>query len=150
MSPAEAHQRFLGSPPNPTHTKLYESGKMGYSNSSLDKELFTAVAILTLAKTTTRGGMLHPTRVVLLMPQTHDDWVVAQLDDLNLKMCNRVKKMSGSKTGRVLFAKRMLGCFNVIFTFNRVLSLPKQPLLWTSFGFQKTDPIPEWMQDNLL
>ena len=149
MTPPELHGTLLGEEPADLHKKLYESGKFGFSDKTLDPERFLAVAMVTLHKTT-RVSMHKPARVVLLVPPLKDKWAIEQLDVISERMFRHMKKMPGTSMARGNAAKMVGGWFKVLFVMSRLLQLPEQPDAWTSFGFSKEDPIPDWMREGLL
>jgi hypothetical protein len=147
MTPSEVHFMLTGEEPDSSHTKFYDSGKMGFSDKGFDKARFLSVAMLTLSKTLRRAT---PSRVVLLISPSHDKWVVQQFDDVSAVAFKVLKKFPGTPSGRADLARLFGSAFKMVFYSSRLLQLPDMPEAWTSFGFSKEDPIPTWMRDGLL
>lgn len=150
MTPSDAHMLLTGKPPDAAHTLLYESGKAGFSDKGLDKDRFLAVAVLTLQKIM-RTGLLKPSRAVLYIAPSHDKWAIEQLDAVSRLTFDAIKNRGGSAKGRNALATAVGNCFKMLFVGgNRLLQVNEVPQAWTSFGFSKEDPIPDWMRDGLL
>jgi hypothetical protein len=149
MTPPELHRTLLDAVPSDFQQAFYASKKLGFSDKIANEEKFIAVAVLTLSKTM-RVHLRKPERVVLFVAPVHDKWVVDQLDKIARKAFNSVKKLGGSTAGRAELAKVIGECFKCLFVGSRLLQLPEMPEAWTSFGFSKDDPIPDWMRDGLL
>ena len=147
MSPSDVHRLLLGTDPEAEHSKLYESRKMGFSDKGFDKSRFLAVAMLTLSKTLRTA---QPSRVVLLIAPTHDKWVVEEFDNISAVAFKSIKKHPGSLQGRAALAQLFGSAFKTVFYCSRLLQLPDQPESWTSYGFAREDPIPDWMRNGLL
>ena len=148
-SPAEVHLMLTGKMPEANHVAFYGSGKAGFSDKSFDSDRFLAVSMLTLQRTM-RSGLNSPSRVVLLVAPSHDKWIVEQLDEVSRATFNHIKKTGGTSKGRAELAKMIGLCFKMLFVGSRLLQLPEQPASWTSFGWTKEDPIPDWMREGLL
>jgi hypothetical protein len=149
MTPGQVHALLMGNEPNEIQQAFYSSGKMGFSDKALDKERFTLVAMLTLQKTM-RTSMMTPSRVVLLTPPSHFKWVQDAFDDISVIAFKMLKKYPGSSKGRADLSKMIGNCFKIVFYNSRLLQLPDVPDAWTSFGFTREDPIPDWMRAGLL
>ena len=150
MTATPTHRLLTGEDPLPIQEKLYESGKFGYSDKALDEDRFLGVAVMTLHKTTRDGRHKPPSRVVLLVPPAQDKWVLEQLDRISAKTFKHLKHLPGTKPSRDRVSIMIGEWFKVLFVMSRLLQLPEQPEAWTSFGFSKEDPIPDWMRDGLL
>lgn len=140
---------LMGTAPTAAQDAFYNSGKMGFSDKALDKDRFLPVAMLTLQKTM-RKSLMTPTRVVLLTPPSHFKWVQDAFDDISVVAFKTLKKFPGSSDGRAKLSRAVGNCFKIVFYNSRLLQLPEVPDAWTSFGFSKEDPIPDWMRDGLL
>ncbi len=149
MLPRHIQVNLLLDEPKPIHDQLYDSGKMGYSCKEFDEDRCLAVLMLTLAKIS-REGLDKPSKVTLLVPKTHDKWLIEQLDNVNKRMCDRLRTFPGTKQKRRELTTNVLGCFNNIWMFSRVLQMVERPTYWTAFGFSKEDVLPDWMQGKLL
>ncbi len=149
MTTSELHLTLLDKEPDPSHVRLYTSGKVGFADKSFDQNRFLAVAILTLHKTM-RKSMKLPLRVMLLMPPTHEKWVRDEYDLISAAVFKRLKTYPGSPETVKLLAKRIGECFKIVGYHTRLLQLPDQPESWTAFGFSREDFIPDWMKDGLL
>lgn len=148
MPPIKLHKTLYGAEPGEAHVSFYDSGKMGYSDKEFDVARFEAVVVLTLHKTL-RTGIAKPSRVVLLVAPTHEKWVMEQFDKAARRIYGNFKKLAGAQS-RTELAKLFGNCFAAVFVGSRLLQLPEMPEAWTSFGFTKEDPIPDWMRDGLL
>jgi hypothetical protein len=149
LTVVDFHRMLSFDDPTETHNKLYASGMLGFDDKNLDEERFLAVATLTLFKTT-RKDLHAPERVILLVPPRKDEWAIKQLDVISGKCFKLMQKMPGTPKARGDLAKVVGKCFDVLFIMSRLLQLPEQPESWTSFGFSKEDPIPDWMRERLL
>ena len=147
MTPIEIHAYLTGQQPDPDHLTFYYARKKGFSDKSFNKDRFLLVAVLTLYKSLLKSP---PSRVVLLMPPTHDKWVVNEFDNFSQVAFKSIKNHPGTPQGRAKMAKLFGSAFKMIFYSSRLLQLPDQPTSWTSFGFSKDDPIPDWMRDGLV
>jgi hypothetical protein len=121
---------------------------MGFSAKSFDTDQFLAVSILTLQKTM-RDSIYRPARVIMLVAPTHDKWALDQFDAIAGRCFTTLRTASGTTKGRIQFVKLIGECFNKILVGSRLLQLPDVPAAWTSFGFSKSDPIPDWMREGL-
>jgi hypothetical protein len=150
MTPSELHRTLLNREPDPSHVRLYDSGKKGFADKSFDQNRFLAVAMITLQKTM-RKSMSMPSRVMLLIAPTHEKWVREEFDLISAAVFKRLKTYPASTPAkRLVFARNVGECFKIVGYHTRLLQLPDQPESWTSFGFSKEDYIPDWMRNGLL
>lgn len=147
------HTRLLGIPSQEDQKLLYQAvplGSRGYSDNAMDEARFQAILIVTLIQTMAAdAGETH--RVIILCPPSHEQWALAQLQVFARTIFNGFKKLPHTATAkRSDVARRFSTCFKHIFLASRVFQLGERPERWMSFGFKKTDPIPDWMRAALI
>ena len=149
MTPYQIQELFLLQKPTPVQARLYDSGKLGFYGKDLDEERCTATFMVTFSKITEKS-LYERSKVTMLVARTHEKWMTEQLDIMNQKVCDTLRRMGGSNKNRADLTKQVLGCFNSLYTFSRVLQLPEIPSSWTALGFAQEDVIPDWMHSKLL
>jgi hypothetical protein len=129
---------------------LYDSGKNGFSDRTISEDRFFAVLGLTLARTMVRG-MFAPTRVTMFIRPAHEKWIMSAYETHTNAIFRTIGKLPmQDREVRVNVAQLMGFCLMGIAFSSRVLQIPEPPRLWTSFGFDVDDAIPDWLRAGLL
>jgi len=125
MTPAEVHALFMGQEPNVADIAFYDSGKLGFSDKTFNKDRLLPVTILSIQKTM-RSGLKTPSQVVIFVPPHYLNKVIAQLKDFSVIMYRHLmKKRPGDKESRIALANIMAKYFRVLFINPRLLQLPE-------------------------
>jgi len=144
------HATLLGKPPTKIQYLFYDSGKLGFSDKSLDEERFEAVALLTIRKTM-RTSMKRPERVGMVVPSSHEKWVVSHFNEFHRRMHENFKKMKGLRESRFQLTLMMAECFKRVLVGGKgLLQMPEGAVATTSFGWVTEDPLPEWLRQGLF
>jgi hypothetical protein len=139
------HRGLLVTDPNEVQTSLYGAFPefRGFSGRDLNTDRFLATLVLGMAQTYPFGGTAyHP--VALLVSKHAEEWAVGQIRQTVQEIIARLKsedRVQGIQMVRGALGALMLGC--------RALQIDEPPR-WAAFGFDRADPIPEWMQGSLL
>lgn len=136
------HYALLGKEPTEAQVRLYENFPeyRGISDRSLDPEVMEAIVVQALVTGTVKD------RVFIYAPPAHEAWVMQQFDSIASVIFEIVKTTPFPK--KYAMAYGMM--FQKIAFMGRVLQVPSEPAHWLSFGFVKSDPVPDWLKDRLL
>lgn len=151
MSPTDsfhlAHRAFFGEPPNERHARIYAAfpGARGVSDHEKDETVFEAVLIMALVQTYPRHQRPDPFKCYLFIPASIEKWAVTTLGSCAKRMFDLLKSKKEVKVAQHLGA-----FFHSVLIGSRVLHLDQEPDRWVCFGFERTDPIPDWMRNALL
>lgn len=141
--------RLLGTQPNPKQLRIYEAfpGARGVSDHTLDQETFESALVMALTQTLPKA-QTTPFKCYFFVPASVEKWAIDRLGECAKHIFDQLKPL---KPERKVIAARQLGSFfHCIMLGSRVLQLDTGPDRWVAFGFDKKDPIPEWMCAGLL
>lgn len=136
------HQHFFGEEPLEIQRSLYRvfPAARGYADKELDPDRFRAVLLLALTQA-------HHEKTILFTPPTIERWAVDQLNSAADLIFQRVKVMTGDRKALALYLGKT---FKQVFLANRLLQASEAPKRWVSFGFDLSDPVPEWVPPALV
>ncbi len=142
ITPADKHRVILGKEPTPTQLELYTRypAYRGFSDRTLNAEKLEAVILLALVS----GGINE--RVLCCAPVAHENWVVAQFNEVATTAFNHCKTLPN----KLVIANAYAKLFSKVAIIGRLLQITDEPSHWVSFGFSKDDPLPEWMPKRLI
>jgi hypothetical protein len=138
-----AHKSLLGDDPSPVHTKIYEAfpATRGIASRETDPTVFEATLMLAIVQTYPRKQRPDPYRCFFFVrPELHP-WALEQLRDCAQRMFWFQKQSKN-----VAVAKHLGAFLRAISIGSRVLHFAEAPERWVAFGFDKTDPVPEWVK----
>jgi hypothetical protein len=141
--------RLLGTEPNAKQRRIYDAypGTRGLSDRGLDEETFESVLVMALTQTLPRANS-EPFKCYFFVPASVEKWAIEQLNVRAKRIFAHLKPLKGER--KVLAARQLGSFFHCILMGSRVLQLEQGPERWVAFGFDKTDPIPEWLREGLL
>jgi hypothetical protein len=141
------HELLFASSPQGTHDQLYKAfpTSRGYSSRQRDEAMFEAVLALALHQATATATDKNLHKVYCFVPTTTRAWFVEHLRGSTKTIFSHLhdlKKVSIVELMGKLFYQLLLG--------EQPRLVPNEPDQWVSFGFLKSDPIPEWMSKGLF
>jgi len=142
ITPAAKHVVIFGSTPTEKQALLYSKYPefRGFSDQSLDTEVFDAAMLLTII-----SGSPHD-RVLLFAPSRHESWVLDRFNTLIALVFENCRK----HPKRLEHSRFYTQLFQKIGIMGRLLQLHTEPEHWISFGFSVDERLPEWMPKRLL
>jgi hypothetical protein len=147
---ARRTHKLLGSDPTPKQERIYEAypRARGASAREMDQETFESALVMAITQTFPNGPNAEPFKCYFFVPASAEKWAIEQL---NVSARRIFEKLKGMPPARRSLAAKQIGRFlKCIMMGSRVLQLEKGPERWVAFGFEKSDPIPDWLRDGLL
>jgi len=142
MPLTEAHQRILGRAPNDDQERLYTSWPKFRGFSDRNPDAVRAEAVIIAALMQGKGAQ----RVLLLVPQGHESWMLQQCESTAMACFEYAKKYKRVK--ELIYGYTYM--FKTFTMTGRLLQLQEEPERWVSFGFTAEDLLPPWMSNRLL
>ena len=145
--PHKFHRAFLGEEPSERQRLLYGAfpEKRGFASREKDTSLFEATLVLALVQAfpSKQGGELDQS--FLFMPASLAEWTGEQIGTCATRMFHVLK---GKKS--VAGAKMLAQLINHVSSGSRVLQLRTVPEKWAAFGFDGSEPLPDWLRSRLV
>lgn len=139
------HDLLLATPIQATHAQLYEAfpASLGFSSRQREDALFEAVFSLALFQAAGLGQSVQ--EVYCFVPNVTRQWFLNHLRESTKVIFSQLRTRNNVK-----LVEHIGGLFHQLKLGDQPGMLPNEPERWISFGFLKTDPIPEWMGSKLL
>jgi hypothetical protein len=139
------HDLLLATPLQEVHTQLYEAFPIsrGFSSRQRDDALFEAVFSLALFQAAGLGQTVQ--EVYCFVPSVTQQWFLNHLRESTKVIFGQLRTRNNVK-----LVEHIGSLFHQLKLGDQPFLLPNEPERWISFGFLKTDAIPEWMSAKLL
>ena len=141
------HELLFASSSQGTHDQLYRAfpTSRGYSSRQRDEAMFEAVLTIALhqATATATDKSLH--KVYCFVPTVTRAWFVKHLRGSTKVIFGHLHDLK-----KVPLVELMGRLFYQLRLGEQPHMVPSEPDQWVSFGFLKSDPLPEWMSRGLL
>ena len=141
------HSQIIGVEPNDDQKRLYASFTdfRGYSDDDLNSDRFEAIVLLSLSE-----AAQSEQGVLVFAPPVHEGWVIRHFNELADRIFTRCKSIGGEATKRIELARAYQTMFERVHLTGKLMQIHEAPARWVSFGFKRTDPLPDWVPDKLL
>ena len=138
----KGHRAFTSTEPTDLQRQLYEAfpAHRGPVASTFDTTLFEATLIMGLVQT-----VGCDTKVYFFVPATMEAKALTALQEFATRVFADIKARKA-----VNQAKALGKAFNNLLLGNKVMQMQGAPERWVAFGFDRKDPIPEWLDKSLL